>query len=125
MMELSGARLFVRDLAEARHFYAELLGLPLRAENPAQGYCVFSAGAVMLVLERVEADAPEEEQLLVGRFSGLSFAVPDIAASYRRLSELGVRFDGPPETQGWGGILATLFDPAGNALQLVQLPAAR
>lgn len=124
-MELSGARLFVRDLAAASRFYAQQLGLPLRAESPELGYAVFAAGAVSLVLERVGADAPEDEQILVGRFSGLSFAVPDIAASYRRLGELGVRFDGPPETQAWGGILATLFDPAGNALQLVQLPAAR
>jgi catechol 2,3-dioxygenase-like lactoylglutathione lyase family enzyme len=38
-------------------------------------------------------------------------------------SELGVAFTGLPEQQSWGGILATLRDPAGNELQLVQRPS--
>jgi uncharacterized glyoxalase superfamily protein PhnB len=38
------------------------------------------------------------------------------------LSALGVAFTGLPEQQDWGGILATLRDPAGNELQLVQQP---
>ena len=36
----------------------------------------------------------------------------------------GVSFVGPPEQQDWGGWLATMRDPSGNELQLVQYPAA-
>lgn len=41
------------------------------------GYCVFDAGNTQLVVESVPPDAPEEDQVLVGRFTGLSFAVAD------------------------------------------------
>jgi uncharacterized glyoxalase superfamily protein PhnB len=59
----------------------------------------------------------------VGRFTGLSFAVEDIAATHARLVAADVPFAGPPQKQFWGGTLATLTDPAGNQLQLVQYPA--
>jgi len=36
---------------------------------------------------------------------------------------MSVRFPGAPEAQSWGGLLATLRDPAGNEIQLVQYPA--
>jgi predicted enzyme related to lactoylglutathione lyase len=59
---------------------------------------------------------------LVGRFTGISFAVDDIAAEHSRLAAAGVPFDGAPELQAWGGWLATLRDPAGNQFQLVSYP---
>ena len=76
------------------------------------------------VRERAERfrQLPPEEGEFVGRFLGISFEVDDMALEYARLVELGARFVGPPELQTWGGTLATLFDPAGNALQLVQYP---
>ena len=84
---------------------------------------IFDCGGVRLVVEAVPADAPADEQALVGRFTGLSLAVGDIDAEHRRLAALGVRFTGAPERQFWGGWLATFCDPAGNELQLVQDPA--
>jgi len=122
-MQLRTARIFVRDLPGASRFYEEVLGLPLKAEGSEQGFCVFDAGAMSLVVERVDADAPVEDQVLAGRFTGLSFDVADIQSKFRELSALGVAFSGLPERQEWGGILATLRDPAGNELQLVQQPA--
>lgn len=122
-MQLRTARIFVRDLPGASRFYEEVLGLPLKAEGSEQGFCVFDAGAMSLVVERVDADAPAEDQVLAGRFTGLSFDVADIQSKFRELSALGVAFSGLPERQEWGGILATLRDPAGNELQLVQQPA--
>jgi predicted enzyme related to lactoylglutathione lyase len=58
----------------------------------------------------------------VGRFTGLSFAVPDAAARHHELQALGVPFTGLPEQQPWGGIIATLQDPSGNELQICQPP---
>jgi predicted enzyme related to lactoylglutathione lyase len=121
-MRITTARIFVSDLAQAHDFYAQKLGLKPTAGGLEQGFCVFDAGGVQLVVEPVHADAPQEELDLVGRFTGLSFTVADAQQSYRDLTALGVEFTGAPEQQPWGGILATLRDPAGNALQLVQMP---
>ncbi|MET3493472.1 VOC family protein [Variovorax boronicumulans] len=119
-MQLRTARIFVADLPGASRFYQEVLGLPIKADGSAQGFCVFDAGAMSLVVEHVDANAPAEDQVLVGRFTGLSFDVADIQAKFTELSKRGVVFAGPPERQEWGGVLATLRDPAGNELQLVQ-----
>ena len=123
-MKLNTARVFVKDIAAARSFYANLLGLPLKVDGERFGYCVFDSGAMELVVESVPDDAPDEERLLVGRFTGLSFTVHDIRARYVELLSQGVAFSGEPERQAWGGTLATFADPAGNELQLVEPPAA-
>ncbi len=124
MMKLNTARIFVRDIAPAMSFYARTLGLEPLAFSAEHGYGVFGTGGVQLVVESVPVDAPQEDQALVGRFTGLSFTVPDVEQAYRSLAAAGVEFTGAPERQSWGGILATLRDPAGNQLQIVQQPAA-
>jgi predicted enzyme related to lactoylglutathione lyase len=121
-MNLNTARIFVRDLSEAKAFYVDVLGLPMTADGTSLGYCVFKPGAAMLVVESVSADAPLDEQVLVGRHTGLSFQVADVQSTYSDLLSRGVAFIEPPEEQAWGGILATLRDPAGNELQICQYP---
>ena len=123
-MKLTTARLFVSTLEASRDFYAGTLGLQLVADGSRLGYCVFAAGPVSLVVERVEPDAPDDDQALVGRFSGLSFAVDDIAKTHRELADKGVVFTEEPARQAWGGIVATFKDPSGNQLQLAQHPAS-
>lgn len=123
-MELNTARVFVQDIASAKQFYEKTLGLKLKADGSRFGYCVFKAGYTELVVESVAQDAPEEDRNLVGRFTGLSFTVQDAAAKHKDLQALGVHFTGAPEKQPWGGILATLLDPSGNELQIVQQPSA-
>jgi catechol 2,3-dioxygenase-like lactoylglutathione lyase family enzyme len=123
-MILNAARVFVRDIVAARQFYAGVLGLPLKVDGSGWGYCVFDGGAAELVVEQVGDDAPAEDRGLVGRFTGLSFEVADAAARHQALQAQGVVFDGPPERQSWGGILATFEDPSGNTLQICQKPAA-
>ncbi len=123
-MKLSTARIFVRDLSQAEHFYGSVLGLRLQAGGAHSGYCVFLSGSIELVVEPVDDAAPQDEQVLVGRFTGLSFAVASVQDSYNKLRSAGVHFTGAPELQAWGGVLATFLDPAGNGLQLVQAPSA-
>ncbi len=43
-MNLSGVRLFVREIAIAKAFYAEHLGLTLAVDGSEHGYCVFRVG---------------------------------------------------------------------------------
>lgn len=119
-MNLNTARVFVRDINVAKDFYSRLLGLPLQHDGTEYGYCVFRPGAATLVVEAVPLDAPEDEQVLVGRFTGLSFQVANAQESYALLSAKGVEFTGTPEAQAWGGVLATLRDPSGNQVQICQ-----
>ncbi len=123
-MKLAAARIFVRNLPEARVFYEQKLGLRVGAAGPEADYVVFEAQACDLVVERVPPEAPPEEQALVGRFTGLSFNVTNIGQLCQKLAAQGVQFTGQPERQPWGGTLATLCDPAGNELQLVEYPSA-
>ena len=119
-MKLSAVRIFVRDLESAQAFYRDVLGLKLRGGSPTTGYCVFESGEAHVVVESVPDEAPPDEQVLVGRFTGLSFAVNNISVTYEQLLSRNVTFTGAPEAQSWGGVLATFKDPAGNELQLVQ-----
>ena len=69
-MNLNTARVFVRDIVKAREFYSQKLGLRVTAENLSHGYCVFNAGNCELVVESVSPTDPQEDQALVGRFTG-------------------------------------------------------
>lgn len=119
-MRLSAVRVFVRDVRAAKRFYEDVLELKMQADASEQGYCVFDCG-ITLILEEIPSDAPQEDQALVGRFTGLSFATPDIHLKHRELVARGVQFARAPELQFWGGWLATLTDPSHNGVQLVQL----
>jgi catechol 2,3-dioxygenase-like lactoylglutathione lyase family enzyme len=118
-VNLNTARVFVRDIDQAREFYGRKLGLRVNVANSAQGYCVFNAGNCELVVEAVAPDAPAGRQALVGRFTGLSFLVPSVHVAHQDLVAKGVVFTAPPERQFWGGTLATFRDPEGNEFQLV------
>lgn len=118
-LRLNAVRLFVTDLPPALAFYRDVLGLPLRSAG--DDYALFDAGGVDIVVEPSATD--ERGRPLAGRFTGLSFGVEDAQAAHARLAALGVRLHGPPELQLWGGVLVTFEDPAGNELQLVQLPS--
>jgi predicted enzyme related to lactoylglutathione lyase len=119
-MNLSAVRVFVRDVAEAKTFYAERLGLKATLADLDHGVCIFDGGGTQLIIESVPEEAAADERTLVGRFTGLSFGVDDIVVKHRDLLALGVEFSGAPEQQYWGGWLATFKDPSGNELQLVQ-----
>lgn len=123
-VKLSAARVRVRSHSEAQAFYGTTLSLPLLDGGAVQGYCVFGADRTQLIVEPVAEDASAEDQALVGRFTGLSFAVPSVSEAYSARAAAGVTFTGAPERQPWGGGLATFKDPAGNRLQLVQAPSA-
>ena len=55
----------------------------------------------------------------------INFDVKDIHTAHRTLVDRGVEFTRPPEQEHWGGWVATLLDPDGNMLQLLQQPPER
>ena len=116
-MRISYVRIFVTDLAAAKNFYSQTLGLDIlwEYENKAIG---FDLGPVLIV-EDVSSEEDREERDLAGRFVGCSIEVEDIQATYSQLVAKGVHFTAPPEKQEWGGTLAHFEDPAGNVWTLV------
>jgi len=115
-------RVFVTDWSRAVRFYTETVGIPLAFQNEAMGWAQLATGEGQLGLERVDPADPEG-RALVGRFVGVSLAVPDVEAVYRRLRDRGVEFTAPPEKQAWGGVLAHSRDPDGNVITLVSRPS--
>jgi predicted enzyme related to lactoylglutathione lyase len=119
-MKLSAVRIFVSDIAAAKPFYADMLGLKLINDWSEHGTCVFDAQGVTVVVEYTDDATSSEEGGLVGRFTGVSFAAPDIHAEVARLQARGVEIGHMPEQQYWGGWLAWIRDPSGNVIELVQ-----
>ena len=116
---IAAVRVFVPDVGAVRGFYRDQLGLD-------EGYAddrvlVFRTGSADLIVETADPEDAEEGPM-IGRFVGVSFAVADMRAAHAALTAKGVAFDGEPEEQPWGGVLAHVLDPAGNVLTLVQLP---
>jgi predicted enzyme related to lactoylglutathione lyase len=120
-MRLAAARIFVSQLNEAVDFYGALLGPPTSL-GPGGAFAVFDGKPSDVIVEAVAHDAPPEDRALIGRFTGISFAVDDLDRVHHELTAAGMSFIGSPELQPWGGRLATIADPSGNEIQLVQYP---
>jgi predicted enzyme related to lactoylglutathione lyase len=116
-------RVFVTDFERAIEFYTETLGIPATSISREMGWAQLETGEAQLAIERTDPEDPENAAL-VGRFVGVSLEVGDIAGTYEQLLGKGVTFEGPPERQPWGGILAHLRDPDGNVLTLLGSPDA-
>jgi predicted enzyme related to lactoylglutathione lyase len=119
-VQIAYVNVFVTELERSIEFYRDKLGLDLAHAAPEHGYASFRAGAVQLGLAVAGAD----QQALVGRHTGVGFAVADLTAEYARLSASGVAFTLPPTKQPWGGFLALAVDPDGNVFYLDEVAAA-
>ncbi len=114
----------VSDLARARQFYGETLGLPISEESPFA--LVANAGGTMLRLTRVD-------QPVAAPYTVLGWDVADIASTMDQLSARGVQFTryegmGQDERGVWtapgGAKIAWFLDPDGNNLSLTQFEAS-
>ena len=111
------------DLAQARSFYDDVLGLQLVAD---EGFAlVFGLGEATLRITRVEDLTPQP-------FTILGWEVDDLAAALEQLRAKGVgleRFRGFDQDENgvWrspsGHLIAWFRDPDGNVLSLSQAPA--
>ena len=112
---LSISSVFSEDLNNLLPFYRDVLGLAAGAEE--HGFVVLgepSGPAVGLgTHSEVHGKAVDPARHIVG------LETDDIQADYTRLKGLGVEFLEKP-TQGGPVTFATLKDPEGNYVQLVQ-----
>jgi catechol 2,3-dioxygenase-like lactoylglutathione lyase family enzyme len=63
-----------------------------------------------------QVDGPTREPLRIM----INLLVDDIHAVAERLRAQGVAFTREPEQESWGGWIATMHDPDGNTVQLLQ-----
>jgi predicted enzyme related to lactoylglutathione lyase len=117
---LRGATIWSEDLDHLLPFYRDLLGLPVAVQVP--GFVVLGdRGAPALALgthSEVRGRNADPARHMVGLGSD------DVDADWKRLTAAGVEFVEPPTDYGQLRI-ATLKDPEGNLVQLLQPTPAR
>ena len=114
---VNGVIIWTDDLPRLKNFYCEALELDPHSVRP--NFVSFKWGNLRLGLgvhPEVEGPARDPHRIMV------NFHVTDIHAAYRTLVGRKVDFIRPPEKEHWGGWVATLLDPDGNLLQLLQQP---
>lgn len=122
-MKVAYVNVHVTDLERSVEFFEKALGLGLNFVHAEFGYASLDAGTVGMGLARIDADDAEQRSL-VGRHTGIGFAVEDLVESHAALVAKGVAFPMPPEKQPWGGFMALFADPDDNTFYLDELPDA-
>jgi catechol 2,3-dioxygenase-like lactoylglutathione lyase family enzyme len=108
----------VRDLAAARQFYGEVLGLRT-SEDHGNLWLHHADGRDTFVYEQPTATAAS--------YTVLNFVVDDVGAAVGELAGRGVRFeryDGMPQDElgvmrGEGPDIAWFTDPSGNVMSVI------
>lgn len=106
--------IFVTDLAKAKSFYVDLLGLPVAGQSEMLIEFFPGAGATLGVSLALHEDARK----LVGRHTGISLKVDNIVSICETLKNGGANFVEPLESSPWGK-MAVVQDFDGNMIALV------
>jgi catechol 2,3-dioxygenase-like lactoylglutathione lyase family enzyme len=102
-----------QDMARAKNFYTEILGLEIETEDESGNDMELTAGQVTLDIFNPASIG----QRFAPSPAGLALRVPDVVAARAELEAKGVEFDG--ETMDTGVCHMAFFkDPDGNALML-------
>ena len=112
---LRGATIWSEDLNNLLPFYRDVLGLPVGLETP--GFVVLGElGGANLALgthSQVRGRNADPARHMVG------LSTDDVTGEWKRLKDAGIEFVENPTDYGAFRI-ATLKDPEGNLLQLLQ-----
>jgi predicted enzyme related to lactoylglutathione lyase len=103
----------VSDLARAKPVYAALLGIQPQADTPS--YVGFEVAGQQIGL--VPTGGQGEMTSPVAYWH-----VPDIEAKLAEVTAAGATIKEPPSDVGGGRLVATVTDPDGNVLGLLQDP---
>lgn len=118
-MHVLQSRILLRpaDMDAALGFYEGRLGLARYrdwGERPDRGVVFFLGGGFLELSEGGEGDAPAGVRLWL--------QVRDVRAACDELAGRGVTIDEAPERKSWGLVEATIHDPDGLPLVLVETP---
>ena len=105
-MKLHEIELYVRDPEASKHFYHEILGLPLNVDQ--KGLKVFRSG-----WEGLDVDVSVHHP---GKIS-ISFLVRDLDALVEKLRFRGLEFEDPKDTH-LGMRAINLLDPDGHRIEI-------
>lgn len=115
LLGLRTAAYQVRDLAGAKAWYANVLGVQPYFEQPF--YVGFNVGGYELGL------VPAEGAGLKRPPAGVAYwGVADAHDAYKRLLELGATPQEPVQDVGEGILIGAVYDPFGNVLGVIQNP---
>jgi catechol 2,3-dioxygenase-like lactoylglutathione lyase family enzyme len=126
-MRIVIASVLVDDQRKALRFYTEKLGFVKKTDVPvgeASWLTVISpeqtnGPELLLEPDSHPAVGPFKSALVADGIPFTSFAVDDVHAEYKRLSDSGVRFTQPPS--GMGPVITAVFDDTcGNLIQIAQ-----
>lgn len=106
---LSHAYVTVGDLAAARAFWTDLIGLEVLVDDNEYLRLGGGGGYTMGMERATDGDAPELEVVV---------RVADVDAAYERLRAAGVECGGPPEDMPWGARHIWLRDPDGHLISI-------
>ena len=115
-----GVVIWTEDLETLVEFYRDTLGLTPHSVRP--DFVAFRWGNMRLSIgkhSKVSGPSAEPHRIMV------NLGVTDIHRLHKELTAKGVHFSRAPEQEHWGGWVATLSDPDGNTLQLMQQPPER
>ena len=101
----------VSDLAAAKAVYTALLGVPPQADDPS--YVGYEAAGQHIGL--VPNGGPQGMTSPVAHWH-----VRDVEAKLAELTAAGATIKDPARDVGWGRLVATVTDPDGNVLGLIQ-----
>jgi catechol 2,3-dioxygenase-like lactoylglutathione lyase family enzyme len=109
--------IFVSDLAEAKRFYRDVLGFPLKSESESR--LDFVHEGCDLVAFKCEKDAAVEDYSRVAR-SVFVFEVPSVEWAMNDLRARGVRFLHERPAENELGRYAAFVDPFGNVHEICE-----
>jgi predicted enzyme related to lactoylglutathione lyase len=104
----------VENLEEAKDWYAQALKIKPYFDKPF--YVGFNVGGYELGLD------PDMTGVRKGSAGVVYWGVPDAKAAFKRLVEMGAKVDGTVQEVGDDIKVATLTDPFGNVLGIIENP---
>lgn len=104
----------VDDLQKAKQWYSKVLGIKPYFDEPF--YVGFNVGGFELGLD------PDMKGIAKGNNAVAYWGVKDAKAAYQRVQELGAKKNADPQDVGGGIIVATVTDPFGNVLGIIENP---
>lgn len=98
------------------HFYGDVLGLQRLTQYHDPVFRAAGGNIRILHHSRIAGRTTQPARMQINLF------VDDVRAEWRRVAAAGVHFVREPEDESWGGVVATMEDPDGNYVQILQEP---